>query len=77
MEIVSINVHCCFHLSVLTFVRDLHLWHTKTEKQLQDKKKWLQKGLGKCMHKNQSFFPTESPSDCLRFVTFYRHVIES
>ena len=58
--------------SLYIYVRDLHLWHTKTEKQLQDKK-----GLGKCRHKNQSFFPTESPSDCLGFVTFYRHVIES
>ena len=44
----------------LTYVRDLHLRDTRTEKHWQDKAV-IAKRL--CRSKKQSFFPTESPSE--------------
>ena len=56
------GVHtCCFRLSVYLCWRPASLAYQnrKTVKINQ----WLQKGLGKCRHKKQSLFPTESPSE--------------
>ena len=57
--------------SQYTYVRNLNLWHTKTEKRLQDKPttttNWLQTGCKKAFTnsgtKRQTFFQTESLSE--------------
>ena len=52
----------CRFSSLYSYVRNLHLWHTKRKK-LQDKPIIALKNLGNCMHKKQSLFLTESPGE--------------
>ena len=47
----TMKTHAVFS-SLYAYVTNLHLWHTKAEKQLQDE---LMKGLGKCSHRKTKF----------------------
>ena len=64
-RVFTLRNKCCFQLSVYMCEKPASFVY-QDRKRLQDKPITAQNNLGTCRHrrKKQSFFPTESPSEC-------------